>query len=263
MANVSTKAAGEPPPPRRPRWPGAALALVLLLALGIALAVAAIWRARAPVAGPQAPAAALPADYAPFFDALAARFPAESQQIRENFTPADPISAPDAYLAAALKHLRQTRGVVAAQADAAAMTGVFEAQAAMIAALRGVDAKLCVDFVYGGATDAFMAFVATRRPLFAALARASLDAVLDGAAKRHARDAPGDEDFAMLESSLRAKGMGDAEIAALLDGKTPDPPLPDERMCEAAQAYVAAALALPEPARSRVLSLAIELMARS
>lgn len=261
MANVSTKAAGEPPPPRRPRWPGAALALALL----VALALAAIWRARAPVAGPPppAPAAALPADYAPFFDALAARFPAEAQQIRENFAPADPATAPDAYLAAALKHLRQTRGVVAAQADAAAMTGVFEAQAAMIAALRGVDSRLCVDFVYGGATDAFMAFVATRRPLFAALARASLDAVLDGAAKRHAREAPGDEDFAMLESSLRAKGMGDAEIAALLDGKTPDPPLPDERMCEAAQAYVAAALALPEPARSRVLALAIELMARS
>ena len=108
-----------------------------------------------------------------------------------------------------------------------------------------------------------MAFAAGHRPLFAEVASANLDAILDGGEKKIARDEPTDEDFATLEKALRDKGLGDPEIGALLDGKTPDPPLPDAAMCDAARAYVAALLALPEPTRSRVMALAIELMARS
>lgn len=206
-------------------------------------------------------------DYAPFFAALASRFPADSAQIRDNLAAAalaDKAAAtPDRFVAVALKSLRETRGVVAAKADTPAMTRVFEAQAAMLAALRQADPKLCVDFVYGGATDAFMEFSGAHRALFAAVAQAALDAIVDGGEKKIERDAPDDEDFALLEKALRDKGYGDPEIAVLLDGKTPDPPLADERMCDAARAYVEAVLAMPEPARSRVLSLAIELMARS
>lgn len=206
-------------------------------------------------------------DYASFFSALASRFPADAALIRDNLaalTIAGKAGAtPDRFVAVALKTLRETRGVVAAKADTAAMARVFEAQAAMLAALRQTDSKLCVDFVYGGATDAFMAFSGAHRALLAAVAQAALDAIADGGEKKIEREAPGDEDFALLESALREKGFGEPEIAVLLDGKTPDPPLSDDRMCDAARAYVAAVLALPEPARSRVLALAIELMARS
>ena len=206
-------------------------------------------------------------DYAPFLDALAQRFPADSAQIRDAFTTraiADKAAAtPDRFVADALKALRETRGVIAAKAETPAMARVFEAQGAMLAALGKDDPKLCVDFVYGGATEAFMAFSASHRGLLAGVAQAGLDAILDGADKKIERDAPSDEDFAALEKALRDKGLGDAEVATLLDGKTAEPPLADARMCEAARAYVEAVLELPEPARSRVLALAIELMARS
>lgn len=268
----------EPSERTPPNSTGRRVVFALLALLAFAGAFA-LWRVAAqrpaPVADAPAPAEdasrlvqrrlAEAKDYAPFFEILASRFPAESAQIKtalaERLT-TDKDAGADALLAQALKSLRETRGVVAAKADAPAMTRVFEAQGAMIAALRAADPKLCVDFVYGGATDAFMTFVATRRPLFAALAKANLDAILDGADKKIERDAPTDDDFAALEKALRDKGLGDAEVATLLDGKTPDPPLPDERMCESAAAYVAAVLALPEPARSRLLALAIELMAR-
>jgi hypothetical protein len=206
-------------------------------------------------------------DYAPFFQTLDARLPADAAQIRDGFVEkalSDQASAtPDRLVADALKSLRETRGVVAAKADAPAMTRVFEAQGAMLSALRESDAKLCVDFAYGGATDALMAFSIAHRLLFADLAKANLDAILDGAEKKLEREPATDDDFAALEKALRDKDLGDVEVAALLDGKTPDPPLSDERMCDAARLYVGAVLALPEPARSRVLSLAIELMARS
>ena len=270
--------APEPAPGRRSAARKALLAaLAATLGLGAALWFGGVLPRPAPVPAPIAAAPADPAtlvarmlatpDYAPFFDTLAARFPAEGAQLKDAFAAraaADPAAAgPDRFVADALKNLRETRGVVAAKADAPAMARVFEAQGAMIAALRAADARLCVDFVYGGASDAFMAFASANRAPFAAVARANLDAILDGAQKKIERERPTDENFAALEAALRAKGMGDAEIAALLDGKTPDPPLPDERMCEAAGAYVAAMLALPEPARARMMALAIELMARS
>jgi hypothetical protein len=205
--------------------------------------------------------------YTPFFDALVAKFPADAANLREAFAErvvTDRASAnPDRFLADALKALRQTRGVVAAKADDAALGRVFSAQSTMLAALREADPKLCVDFLYGGATDAFLDFVAPRRPLFAELAQANLAAILDGAEKKIEREAPNDDDFNALEQALRAAGLGDVEIAALLDGKAPDPPLPDERMCDAGRAYLKAIQALPEPARSRLQALAVEVMSRS
>jgi hypothetical protein len=262
---------GAPAPPPRSRAASVAAAVVGVLALG----GGALWyglgsRGSAPVPASPADVVAVrlaeAKDYAPFFDGLAARLPADSAQIRESLArraQGEPDSAADRFVADALKALRETRGVAAAKADAPAMARVFAAQGAMLAGLREADPKLCVDFVYGGATDALMSFAAGHRPLFAEVASANLDAILDGGEKKIARDEPTDEDFATLEKALRDKGLGDAEIGALLDGKTPDPPLPDAAMCDAARAYVSALLALPEPTRSRVMALAIELMARS
>lgn len=258
--------------PSRGRAGWIAAAVVALLAVG----GGALWYALDARKAP--PAATAPADlvaarlaeatdYAPFFDAIAARLPADSAQLREGFVQraqSEPAAATaDRFVADALKALRETRGVAAARADAPAMSRVFAAQGAMLAALGEADARLCVDFVYGGATDALMSFAAGHRPIFAAVARANLDAILDGGDKKIEREEPTDADFAALEKLLRDKGLGDPEIGALLDGKTPDPPLADARMCEAARLYVEALQALPEPTKSRLMALAIELMARS
>lgn len=270
------QASAPKPPPRPGRGKLVLAALVAAAALGAGLWAGGVLPPRpapeAPAAPPE-PAAEVAArlaaapDYAPFFDTLAARFPADSTQLREAFATASPgdraAATADRFVADALKHLRQTRGIVASKADAPAMARVFEAQGAMIAALRDADPRLCVDFVYGGATGAFMDFVERRRPLFAAVAKANLDAILDGADRKIERDAPTDEDFAALEAALRGKGMGDPEIAALLDGKTPDPPLPDAQMCAAGKTYLQTLATLPEETRLRIYALAVELMARS
>jgi hypothetical protein len=66
-----------------------------------------------------------------------------------------------------------------------------------------------------------------------------------------------------LENALTKRGLSKVEIDALLDGKTPDPPLEDARMCAAGQTYLDVLSGLPEPARLRIYGLAVELMARS
>ena len=77
------------------------------------------------------------------------------------------------------------------------------------------------------------------------------------------RTAPTEADFKALKSALVAKGLDKVEIDALLDGKMPDPPLADARMCAAGQTYLETLRALPEAARLRIYGLAMELMARS
>ena len=62
---------------------------------------------------------------------------------------------------------------------------------------------------------------------------------------------------------MAAKGLSQAEIEALLDGKTPDPPLPEARLCKAGRVYLEMLKTLPEPVRLRIYALAVELMARS
>ena len=95
------------------------------------------------------------------------------------------------------------------------------------------------------------------------MAIAGLDAIVDGQAKKNTRQAPSDADFALLEKGMAAKGLSQAEIEALLDGKTPDPPLEDARLCQAGRVYLEMLKTLPEPVRLRIYALAVELMARS
>jgi len=95
------------------------------------------------------------------------------------------------------------------------------------------------------------------------MAIAGLDAIVDGQAKKNERQPPTDADFLLLEKAMAGKGLSQPEIEALLDGKTPNPPLEDARLCQAGRVYLEMLKTLPEPVRLRIYALAVELMARS
>ena len=210
--------------------------------------------------------AALP-DYAPFWRRLVVSLPVEAAQARqaqaERWLADRAAATPERYLSETLRVLRQSRGVVAAKADPGPLGAVFEAQAALVEALAKDDPRLCVDFLYGGASDAFLEFAGRNRKLFAAMAEAFFAAILDGQAKKNERAAPTAADVDALEQGLAAAGLGKPAIDALLDGKAADPPLPDATMCEAGRTYLKTLRALPEDQRLRFYGLAVELMARS
>jgi hypothetical protein len=92
---------------------------------------------------------------------------------------------------------------------------------------------------------------------------AEVEAIADGQAERIDREAPTRADLRELEDGLRAKGLETDEVEAVLDGKTPDPPIDDERFCRAGRIYLDVLAGLSEPARMRLYGLAVELMARS
>jgi len=173
------------------------------------------------------------------------------------------VDSADYDLSQAVKTLRQSRGALAAKADGKTLGRVFESQLAVLKALSAVNSRLCVDFLYGGASEAFLKFSAENRALVSDLAIAGLDAILDGKDKNIARTTPTESDFQMFETSLRQNGVGTAEIGALLDGKTPDPPISDDRMCAAGKIYLETLQQMPEDVRGRIQALAVDLMARS
>ncbi|WOJ88154.1 hypothetical protein RZS28_09835 [Methylocapsa polymorpha] len=214
----------------------------------------------------EAELAAVP-EYAGFFDSLKTRFPADYEaflaKASRRSAATGEIQSADFLIIDAVRALRVSHGVLAAKAEQPALDHVFEMQLAMLRALAGRNQGLCVDFLYGGANGDFLEFSAANRSLVAAMASAGLDAIDNGQINRVERDEPTAEDFQELEKALRAKGLGTLEIEALLDGKTPDPPLDDARMCRAGAIYLETLAALPEPLRMRIYGFAVELMARS
>jgi hypothetical protein len=206
-------------------------------------------------------------EYQRFFDRLRLALPSEYEATLDSF--ADRLVASgkeqsgDVYLSDAVRDLRQNRGSLAAKADAGPLGHIFDVQLAMLNALSNTDQRLCVDFLYGGASEAFYQFSAHNRQLASDMAVAGLDAIVDGQAKKNQRQAPSDADFRMLESAMTGSGLSQPEIEALLDGKAPDPPLDDARLCKAGRVYLEMLKTLPEPVRLRIYALAVELMARS
>ncbi len=193
-----------------------------------------------------------PEDYGATMDGFAARYGAAGKPENVDF-----------YLSEAVRSLRQKRGVGAAKAETAPLARVFDMQLEVLKAVAKEDKRLCVAFLYG-ATDAdFQRFASRRRALVANMALAGLDAMANGEEKKIERPAPSEADFKVLETALANKGLGKVEIDALLDGKTPDPPLDDATMCAAGQVYLETMRTLPEPVRLRIYGLAVELMARS
>jgi len=206
-------------------------------------------------------------DYLRFFDQLKLAFPAEYESIMDTFAKraagggeTDDI---DTMMSEAVRALRLSHGVLAAKADGPALQKIFVMQLAMMQALGAKDERLCVDFLYGGASRGFFQFSSENRAMVADMALAGLDAISDGQTHKIERAAPNDADFQVLEKALRDQGLSTPEIEALLDGKTADPPISTARMCKAGQIYLQTLAALPEAIRLRLYGLAVELMARS
>jgi hypothetical protein len=206
-------------------------------------------------------------DYARFYDRLRLDLPGEYDALIDEFAKRAQAGVvmwnADFLMSEAVRALRVSRGVVAAKADGPALTRIFEMQLLVLRALAGKQPRLCVDFLYGGASEGFFAFSADHRSLVADMAIAGLNAIEDGQVKRIDRAPPSDTDFEVLEQALKKRSLTDAEIEALLDGKTADPPISDLRMCEIGQIYLETLATLPEPVRLRIYGLAVELMARS
>ena len=206
-------------------------------------------------------------EYARFFTRLHEAFPAEYDKTLDGFAErlrgGQSEESPDYYASEAVRLLRQARGVAAAKAEAGPLSRVFDVQLDMLRALAKEDKKLCVAFLYGATSQDFQRFAIGRRALVGDMAAAGLEAIVSGQAKKVERTAPSDADFQALEKALTAKGLQKVEIDALLDGKMPDPPLPDDKMCAAGQTYLGVLHALPEAVRLRIYGLAVELMARS
>jgi hypothetical protein len=205
-------------------------------------------------------------DYARFFDRMKTVLPIEYDAVLDKFAKQSVAGADvniDSLVSEAVRDVRLSNGILAAKADGPALAHIFDMQLQMMQALANKDPRLCVDFLYGGASEAFFQFSAQNRRLVSDMAIAGLDAIENGRVNQIERPPPSDADFNELETAMKAQGLSPAEIAAILDGKTPDPPIADERMCTVGQIYLKALAALPEPERLRIYGLAVELMARS
>lgn len=205
--------------------------------------------------------------YGGFFDQLRAAFPGVYVELVDQAAQAVANGAhvpnPDRLLVDAMRRLRQSRGIMAAEAEAGPLAGMFQAQSAVVDALATDSPALCADFLYGGASPEFMAFTATHRDLIAHLALANLDAIASGKANHVQRATPAPEDFDLLSQDLANRGFSEDEISAVLDGKIFDPPLPEERLCAAGSAYLHALEQVPEDVRLKVYALSATLLARS
>jgi hypothetical protein len=206
-------------------------------------------------------------EYAAFFDRLKTVFPSEYESFLAVFAQrsaaSGEIASADLLTAEAVRSLRLSRGILAAKAGRQALEHIFELHFAMLRALAANDPQLCVNFLYGGDSPAFLEFSAQNRGLVAAIAIAGIDAIHDGEIQRIERPAPTGSDFDALEKTLRAKGLDTPEIEALLDGKPGDPPIAAAKMCRAGEVYLETLAGMPESTRLRIYGLAVELMARS
>jgi hypothetical protein len=260
-----------------------AAAAVVAIALGVGLVILAASPPPPPGSAPLAALAPPPdkgsarqtvetviaqaPEYARFFARLRETFTQDYEETIKEFatrlSDTKTEQSPDYYLSEAMRRLRQSRGAFAAKAESQAMSRVFAKQLEVLQAIAREDQKLCVAFLYGANNLDFQRFASTKRALVADMSGASLDAMVSGQAKNIARDQPTEADFKSLEAALAARGLGKAEIDALLDGKMPDPPLEDAKMCAAGQTYLEVLRTLPEASRIRIYGLALELMAKS
>ena len=206
-------------------------------------------------------------DYTRFFDRFRSVFPGEYNAFLTALATdvARTAVAPDAdsIMTDAVIALRKSRGALASKASDEALAKIFVLQLAEMRALGKRDVHLCVAFLYGANGTGFLGFAADNRPLVADAALAGLDAMSSGRTDQIQRGPPSDADFQILDRALNAKGLSRPEIEALLDGKTADPPIADERMCAAGQTYLETLAGIDPGARAKLYGLAVDLMAKT
>ncbi|MGD9540714.1 hypothetical protein [Methylocystis sp.] len=206
-------------------------------------------------------------DYARYFARLRETFTADYEAALSDFAArlaqTKEEQSVDYYLSEAVRRIRSSHGALAAKAEPEPIARVFEKQLDVLQAVAREDKRMCVAFLYGATNLDFQRFASSRRRIVSDMALAGLEAIVSGQASKIERAAPTEADFRILENALAARGLDKVEIDALLDGKMPDPPLEDARMCGAGQTYFEVLKTLPEPARTKVYGLALELMARS
>ena len=223
-----------------------------------------------PLPAPALPLVPAPADriaevpeFASFYGRLRTDFPHDYDALLARLGNGPSAPGANAVIWDALRDLEQSKGVLAAEAEPAALDRFFDARSAMLEGLAPLNARQCVDFLYG-VTDASIAdFTAAHRGLVATLADRTLDAIADGRAHHLERDAPTEADLDALSTGLAARGLSPVEIGLLIDGTTPDPPLPDGRVCEIGRTYLDVLHGLPAEPRQRIYGLAAELLVRS
>ena len=206
-------------------------------------------------------------DYAPYLLSLNAAFPNDYSRLMAKFATrralaGGPESA-DLYVTYAISSLNQTHGTLAAKASAQGLDAVFAAKARLTEALAASDPRLCVDFIYDNPSPGYYDFAAKHRQLVAAMAQAELAAIIDGQRSKIERAAPSEADLQQFEAALLKAGLSRADIEAFVDGKNPESPLPDSKLCEAGRLYYEALKKLDEPVRLRIYGRAMELMAKS
>jgi len=202
-----------------------------------------------------------------FFDHLKTAYPSDFDRFQhvELTALADRLPqniSADAILLDSVDLLRKSRGLQATKASDKSLDHIFEVQARVLDALASQDARLCDHFLFGGDAPAFADFSSKNRPLIAEMAQSGLDAITDGEAKNTQREAPGDEDFALLEKSLTAAGLNPQEISALLDGQMPETPFDKARTCAIGKSYYGAMATLTPDTKYRIYALALESMAQ-
>ena len=245
------------------------------------VAVAAL---RAPVPVPAAPPAApdaVPSQAVPvavspgdrlvevpeftrFYDRLRVDFPHDYGALLDRLNrEGPPLPGATAAIWDALRDLEQTQGVLAAAAEPPTLDRFFDARSAVLEGLAPLNARQCVDFLYGMADASMADFTEAHRGLVATLADRTLDAIADGRSHHLDRAAPTPADFDALSAALAARGLSPDEIGLLIDGTTPETPLPDARICDIGRIYLDVLHGLPAEARARIYGLAAELLARS
>ena len=221
--------------------------------------------ALAPVGSPRSaadPIGEVP-EFAGFYGRLKVEFPRDYSAILDHLGRDGPLPPADAAIWDALRDLEQSEGILAAQAGPVALDRFFDARSALLAGLAPIDARRCVDFLYGMTDASITGFTASHHGLVATLADRTLDAISDGRGHPGDRAAPTPADLDAVSTGLAAFGLTPAEIGLLIDGTTPDPPLPDKRVCEIGRTYLDVLHALPADVRQRIYGLAAELLARS
>ena len=206
-------------------------------------------------------------DYARFFDKLRALFPGEYESILASLAreagAAPQFPSADTLTADAIGALRKSDGLLAARASDDALGQIFVRQLDEMRALAQRDVHLCVAFLYGASGTGFLDFAAANRAMIADSGIAGLDAMHSGQVEQITRTAPSDGDFQLLERALTQKGLSRPEIETLLDGKTANPPIADDRMCAAGQSYLETLAGLEPGPRGRLYALAVNLLAKS